>query len=359
MVRAHLCINLAFLPEKPTGLGTYALNLLAHLDWGDLVTLFSPRAVEPYPCCAVPAFLASDGGRWGHLARLGWQQTRLPALYRALKADLLFSPLPESPLSAQCRSVVTVHDLIPLRFPGPFPSLLTRYFQYYVPRVLERAEHILCDSKATASDIIRFYGISAHKITPIALAHDAAHFYPRGLDQGNYFLYVGRQDRHKNLARMIEAFARLRADDYEFWIAGPQDLRQRPPLVAQIDRLGLQRRVRFLDYVPYAQLPALVESAQALLFPTLWEGFGLPVLEAMACGTPVITSNLASLTEIATGAALLVDPYRVEAIADAMQRILTEPGLRTELRERGLVRATQFSWEHTAWQTGELLARFV
>ncbi|BAC91912.1 glycosyltransferase family 4 protein [Gloeobacter violaceus] len=352
---AHLCIDLAFLPTRPTGLGTYALNLLAHLRWDDVVTLFSPRPLEPFPCCLVPPALASDGGRWAHLARLAWQQIRLPALYRTHKADLLFSPLPEAPLARHCRSVVTVHDLIPLRFPGPFPALLTRYFQYYVPQVLHNSEHILCDSEATASDIVRFYGIAAKKLTAIPLAHDAAHFYPRGLAPANYFLYLGRQDRHKNLDRMLQALACLKDRECEFWIAGPRDTRQYPQLLARVQHLNLGGRVRFLDYVPYMELPGLIERAVALLFPTLWEGFGLPVLEAMACGTPVITSNLASLSEIAADAALLVDPYRVGAIAAAMHRILNEPGLRHQLQVQGLARASLFRWDRTARRTAEVL----
>jgi glycosyltransferase involved in cell wall biosynthesis len=354
---AHLCIDLAFLPAKPTGLGTYALNLLGNLCWDDVVTVFAPRALEPFACCLVSPALASDGGRWGHLARLAWQQTRLPVLYRAHKADLLFSPLPEAPLVRRCRSVVTVHDLIPLRFPGPFPSLLTRYFQYYVPQVLSNSEHILCDSEATASDIVRFYGIAAKKLTPIPLAYDATHFYPRGLAPANYFLYLGRQDRHKNLDRMLQALAQLQERECEFWIAGPRDTRQYPQLLARVRQLNLGERVRFLDYVPYAELPGLIERAIALLFPTLWEGFGLPVLEAMACGTPVITSNLASLGEIAADAALLVDPYRVEAIASAMHQVLCDSGLRTHLRFLGLARARRFSWERTARRTCEVLVR--
>ncbi len=353
----QLCIDLTFLPQKPTGLGTYALNLLDHLNTQG-VTLLSARPRDGYNHYLVPASLASDRGRQAHLARLVWQQVRVPEICRILKADLLFSPVPEAPLDGPCPTVVTVHDLIPLRFPGPFPSLLTKYFQFYIPRVLHRAAHIICDSEATAQDIVQFYNIAPAKITPIPLAHDAAHFYPRALPVGNYFLYLGRQDAHKNLDRLITAFARLKGD-CELWLAGPPDPRRTPMLKAQIAAMSLGRRVRFLDYVPYEALPALIEQAIALVFPTLWEGFGLPVLEAMACGTPVITSSLASLPEVAGDAALYVDPYCVASIAEAMHAVASTANLRTALRERGLVRAAQFSWQKTAEATAAALARYL
>jgi glycosyltransferase involved in cell wall biosynthesis len=353
----RLCVDLSFLPERPTGLGTYALNLLGHLPREELAVL-TPRPLAGIHCLSVPKALSSERGRRGHLARLWWRQTRLPMLYRRLQAQLLFSPVPEAPLNGGCRYVVTVHDLIPLRFPGRFPALLTSYFRHFVPHVLARAEHILCDSQATAADIVQFYGIAEQKITPVALAHDADHFYPRHLPKKNYFLYVGRQDTYKNLSRMIAAFAVL-PEEYEFWLAGPADARQAPLLHAQVDALQLGGRVRFLDYVPYARLPELFEQAVALMFPTLWEGFGLPVLEAMACGTPVITSRLSSLPEVAGDAALLVDPYCIGEIAEAMRAVALDTELCARLSAEGLKRAGQFSWQRTGEQTARILQQFL
>ena len=126
-----------------------------------------------------------------------------------------------------------------------------------------------------------------------------------------------------------------------------------------MQELGISHQVKFLDYVPYDDLPKIIRSAIALVFPSLWEGFGLPVLEAMACGTPVITSNLSSLPEVAGDAAILIDPYKVEEITDAMQAIANETGLRSHLSQLGLQRATQFSWEKTGQATVEVLKRFL
>lgn len=159
---------------------------------------------------------------------------------------------------------------------------------------------------------------------------------------------------------MIDAFAALpHCHHYQLWLAGPSDRRYTPLLKAQVDQLGLTNQVKFLDYVPYNQLPLLLNQALALVFPSLWEGFGLPVLEAMACGTPVITSNLSSLPEVAGEAAILIDPYNTGAIAEAMQAVSSDGAMRSHLRHAGLTQARQFSWVKTGQATVEILKRYI
>ncbi|MBF2026853.1 MAG: glycosyltransferase family 4 protein [Oscillatoriales cyanobacterium C42_A2020_001] len=351
-------INLAFLPVKPTGLATYAINLLPCLQSLD-PTLLVAHPREGFDCYPAPAGLTHEQGRQGHFSRLQWTQFQLPGIYRQLKSTLLFSPIPEAPLWSGCRFVVTVHDLIPLRFFRKFTPLWA-YQRYYMPLVLQQAQHIICNSHATAQDVVDFFKIPASKITPILLAHDAENFRFLDLPTRNYFLYLGRNDPYKNLQRLIAAFAQLPDRlSYELWIAGPGDDRYSPALVEQIAELGLTAQVKFLDYVPYAELPVVINQAIALVVPSLWEGFGLPVLEAMACGTPVITSNLSSLPEVTGDAALLVDPYDINAIADAMHTLAINPTLRSQLRAASLARASQFSWEKTGNATVEILKQFI
>jgi len=351
----QLVFNLAFLSAKPTGLSTYARNLLPHLTPFHPL-LFTPQDLEGFHCQTVSTALSADRGTKGHLSRLLWYQTQLPRLLKRVEQPFLFSPIPEAPLFCPCPFVVTVHDLIPLRISKPF-SRLTAYFRYYIPLVLHQAQHLICDSEATCRDVVDFYGISSRKLTPIALSYDAAHFRPQGFSTANYLLCLTRHDLHKNLPRVIQAYASLKTDA-ELWIAGPATV-YTPGLQTLVQELALQERVKFLDYVPYAELPRLLEQALALVFPSLWEGFGLPVLEAMACGTPVITSNLASLPEVAGDAALLVDPYDSGAIAQAMQAILTQPQLRAQLRQAGLERVTHFSWSKTGAETAAVLNQFL
>lgn len=351
-------INLAFLPLKPTGLATYALNLLPHLRSLDPL-LFAAQPQPGFETRLIPANLTHEQGRKGHFSRLLWTQLQLPSLYRQARSPLLFSPIPEAPLWSGCRYVVTVHDLIPLRFFKPNTPLWA-YQRYYLPLVLQQAAHILCNSQATATDVMDFFHIPAHKLTPIPLAHDAQHFRPLSLPTRNYFLYLGRNDPYKNLAGAIAAFAQLpHRADYELWIAGPMDDRYTPALLAQIAELGVEAQIKFLSYVPYAELPTVINQAIALVMPSLWEGFGLPVLEAMACGTPVITSNLSSLPEVTGEAALLVDPYDPAAIAQAMHQLLQDPSLRSHLQTASLHRASQFSWAKTGQATIEILQTYL
>ncbi|MBD2683017.1 MULTISPECIES: glycosyltransferase family 1 protein [Nostoc] len=353
-----LLINLSFLLNQPTGISTYALNLLPHLQ-KLYPTLLVSQNIFGYNCYPSPANLTPEQGVKGHLKRLVWTQFKLPQIYRQLKSQILFSLLPEAPIYTNCRFVVMVHDFIPLRFPKSF-SPLTYYHRYYIPQVINQAQHIVCNSQATAKDITDFYQIPASKITPIPLAHDRTHFRFLNLPTRNYFLYIGRQNTYKNLHGLIAAFAALpNNSNYELWLAGPSDRRYTPTLKAQVAQLGITHRVKFLDYVPYSELPKIINQAIALVFPSLWEGFGLPVLEAMACGTPVITSNLSSLPEVAGDAAILIDPYNTREITEAMEAIATDSALRSRLSNQGIIRCQQFSWEKTGQATAEVLSRYV
>jgi glycosyltransferase involved in cell wall biosynthesis len=357
-----LIINLSVLFAKPTGISNYTRNLFPYLKSLD-PTLLTAQKYPDFNCYLISDNLTPAHGTKGHFRRLIWTQFQLPKIYCKLQSNLLFSPIPEAPLRTSCRFIVMVHDLIPLRFPKRFSPLLP-YFKSYIPQVLEQAEHILCNSTATAKDIVDFYQISLTKITPIYLAYDANCFRKLELENNRdrnppYFLYLGRHDSYKNLHRLIEAFAKVDGHDCQLWLAGPSDERYTPKLQAQAKELGVSDRLKFLDYVAYDKLPILLNQALALVFPTLWEGFGLPVLEAMACGTPVITSNLASLPEVAAEAAILVDPYRSQEIAAAMQAIAEDAQLRSRLSLLGLQRASQFSWAKTGQATVEILQKYL
>jgi glycosyltransferase involved in cell wall biosynthesis len=357
---SDLLVNLSLLFDKPTGIATYAANVFPYLKSLDSTLLVSHNYPE-YKCYPVPANLTPAQGTKGHLRRLLWTQFRLPKIYRQLRSRLIFSPVPEMSLYSKCRSVVMVHDLIPLRFPNP-RSPLTLYFRYYFPEVLRQAEHIICNSKATAEDLTNFFGIDAAKITPIPLAYDASHFRPQNIPPSSipYFLYIGRHDPYKNLHRLIAAFARMsKCRDCQLWIAGSPDSRYTPKLQEQVKELGLIDRVKFLDYVPYDRLPIVISQAISLVFPTLWEGFGIPVLEAMGCGTPVITSNLSSLPEVSGDAAILVDPYNIAAISQAMKAIANDSNLRFHLSNLSLQQASKFSWAKTGAKTVDVLSRFL
>jgi glycosyltransferase involved in cell wall biosynthesis len=353
-----LLVNLSFLLTKPTGITTYTLNLLPYLQQLE-PTLLTSQSFPTYNCFPIPPNQTPEQGIKGHLNRLKWTQFQLPKIYQNLKSNLLFSPITEAPLYTHCRFIVMSHDMIPLRFPKPF-SPLTPYHRYYTPQVLNQSQHIICNSQATAKDITDFYNIPSYKITSIPLACDSSHFQFLNLPTRNYFLYIGRQNPYKNLQRLITAFSAIpNRNDYELWLAGPYDQRYSPLLEKQVAELEITPKVKFLKYVPYNQLPIIINQAIALVFPTLWEGFGLPVLEAMACGTPVITSNISSLPEVAGDAAILINPYNSGEITAAMQAIINDSELRKQLSEKGLKRANQFSWEKTGKATVEVLKQYL
>jgi glycosyltransferase involved in cell wall biosynthesis len=359
MIDSHqLIINLSILFSQPTGISNYAKNLFPYLKSLN-PTILTAQNCPDFNCYPVPNNLTPADGTKGHLNRLLWTQFQLPKIYQKLKSQLLFSPIPEAPLYTNCRFIVMSHDMIPLRFPKRF-SPLTPYHLYYVPQVLNQAQHIICNSHATAKDLVEFFHIPSNKITPIPLAYDSSHFQFLNLPTRNYFLYIGRQDPYKNLQGLITAFSALpHRNDYELWLAGPYDKRYSPLLETQTQELGINHLVKFLNYVSYDELPIIINQALALVFPTLWEGFGLPVLEAMACGTPVITSNISSLPEVAGDAAILINPYNIEEITAAMKIIINDSETRKQLSQKGLKRADQFSWEKTGSATVEVLKKYL
>ncbi|HAN45748.1 MAG TPA: mannosyltransferase [Cyanobacteria bacterium UBA8156] len=338
-----LLLNFSCLRSQPTGLGVYAQQILPYLH--DLHPYLLAPEPQGFPGESSPPAQA-------HLRRLWWTQTVLPQIYRRVGAALLFSPVPEAPIGTGCRFVVTVHDLIPLRF-GPPTGKLAAYFRYFLPLVLREAIAILCNSHTTATELQHHFAVPTTKLQVIPLACDRDRFQPSGVSPEPYFLYVGRPDRHKNLAGLLQSFALL-AWEGELWIAGAADPRYTPKLQQLAQYLGIGSRVRWLQYVP--DLPRLYQRAIALVMPSLWEGFGLPALEAMACGTPVICSGNAGLAETTGPAALHIDPHQPAAIAQAMQALLENNSLRDRLRQAGLNRSAQFSWAQTGRATAQVLA---
>ena len=364
MTNSHLLINLSFLLTEPTGISTYAANVFPYLKKID-PTLLTANNYPDFKCHFIPDNLTPSQGTKGHFNRLLWTQFKLPKIYKQLKAELLFSPIPEAPLYQNCRTIIMVHDLIPLRFPR-WNSALTQYFKWWFPEVVRQSEHIICNSQATANDLIDFFQVPAKKITPILLAYNAQHFRQLenlsllNTDSKPYFLYLGRHDPHKNLTRLLTAFSQLsQFKDYQLWLAGPKDKRYTPKLAEQAQALGIENQVKFLDYVSYQQLPMLLNQAFALVFPSLWEGFGFPVIEAMACGTPVITSNLSSLPEVAGDAAILVNPYEVQELTHAMELLIEYQEMRSQLIDLSLEQASRFSWEKTGRETESVLQNFL
>ena len=288
------------------------------------------------------------------------QQWAVPPLLRRLQADLYHSPYYLMPYRPGVPALLTVYDLIPLLFPEHASFRAGLLFRWATALALRAAGHVLTPSESTRCDLLSVYRLPAEKVTSVPLAADPA-LCPRpeaeiealrrkhGLPEA-YVLYLGSNKPHKNLTRLVEAWARLQPQSYPLVIAGAWNPRYQESRL-RAETLGLRPSVLWLGPIPESDLPALYAGATAFVFPSLYEGFGLPVLEAMACGAPVVCARTSSLLEVGADAALYFDPTSVAAMADALKRALADPGLRTDLRQRGLARAAQFSWERTARQT--------
>jgi len=297
-------------------------------------------------------------GATGHL----WEQLYLPS---AVRGRLLWSPNNTGPL-AIARQVCNIHDLIPLDHPEWFNRRFASWYEWLLPRLAKKVQHIIAISQFTKQRIVERLGVKPEKVTVIPNGVDDR-FSPRtpeeiqavrrslGIHAPAYILCVGSLEPRKNLRRLLEAWARVQPwldADVELVVAGAKGS-SRVFDTVQID--PLPPRVQFTGYVSDEQLPCLYAGALALVYPSLYEGFGLPPLEAMACGTPVVTSDGTSLPEVAAEAAVLVNPEDVDSIAQGIRHVVSSSALREELRRLGLERASRTSWERTPQHTLQLL----
>lgn len=294
------------------------------------------------------------------------EQVIWPRLLRESRADVFHSPYFVAPLFATCPVIITVHDLIFDRYPEYMPWGWSRpYYAYYgwlMRQGTRRAHRILAVSRATSSDLTRYYGVPPDKVMVIPAGADPS--LSRVMDADRlreirrryalerpFVLAVGTRRPHKNLARLVRAFVYAKAHaTHQLVFAGPGDPRF-PDKARQTAReLGMNEHVRFLEWVPEADLPALYTLADLVVVPSLVEGFGLPALEAMACGTPVAAANNTSLPEIVGEAGALFDPLDVKALADVLRELLHDPARRQRQAEAGQRRAAMFNWTNVAAQ---------
>jgi len=336
----------------PTGTETYSYNLIRSLLSLGEAHRFRLYFRTPPPEGTFPGAetrVMPLPRLWTHL-RLSWEMICRPP-------DLLFVPAHVLPLLHPRLSLATVHDLGYLSFPRAHPTLQRLYLDLSTRWNARAAAHLLADSEATKADLVASYGTPADKITvaypgydeslspvrdPAAIAGAKARY---GI-AGDYFLYLGTLQPRKNLSLLISAFVALKPLP-TLVLAGRRGWLY-DDLLAQTVRLRLEDRVLFPGYIPQADKAALLSGALAFVFPSLYEGFGLPVLEAQACGCPVICSNTSSLPEAAGEGALLVDPTDSSALAEGMARLRDDPALRASLVERGFANLRRFSWKRCA-----------
>ena len=358
------------------GLGRYAENLarsLLHRDPERFVLFYNrtssshlPPGLDGIPERTVPAgYKPWRMAVWlGQLAHIGFDRL-LPGAELFHATEHLLMPLRHIPC------VLTIHDLVFRLFPHYHKPLNYAFLNLAMPLFAHRANHLIAVSHFTKQDLTRLYGVDPAKITVI---HEAAdpHFCPQPMEEiirvrrkyhlpEHFILGVGTLEPRKNYQRLVQAFAQLRqtcgagdrklnTGEWRLVIAGGKGWLYQP-FLRQLEESGLEHEVILLGRVPDEDLPALYSAATLFVFPSLYEGFGLPPLEAMACGTAVLCSRAASLPEVGGEAAGYFDPISVEEIAHAMYEVLVDKALQKEMRERGLRQANRFSWERTAKET--------
>jgi len=341
-----IALNARFYSHRPTGMQRYAMEMAARLS-DDLDVVRPKRPLR---------------GAEGH----AWEQAWLPGTVRG---RLLWSPNNTGPLAVR-RQVCTIHDIIPLDCPEWFRANFSRWYEWLMPRLARRVQHVIAISEFTKQRVMDRLGVPAERITVIHNGVDGC-FHPRSADEiaevrqelaiptPHYVLCLGSLEPRKNVGRLLAAWEQILErvpEDVHLVVAGA---RGSSLVFSDVALERVPDRVHFTGYVKQERLPALYSGALAMVYPSLYEGFGLPPLEAMACGAPVVTSSTTSIPEVTGDAAVLVDPANVEAIAAGMRRVIEDSSLRESLRRAGLERAKIFDWDEAAATTRALLHQLV
>lgn len=352
---------------RSAGINWYIYNLLQRLPDAD-------PGIEYTVFLHEPGYVGREGQRLRRSrlptrrppVRIAWEQAVQPWAARRAGLDLLHCPAFVGPLAGSIPFVVTVHDLSFLLFPQGFRGWKRRYLRTLTGLSVRRARRVVAVSESTRQDLVQLYGLDPERVDvvhngvdaafrPLPAAEVAAFRSRRGLPE-RFLLFVGTLEPRKNIVRLVEAYARLPVPRVPLMLVGGKGWFYEEMLV-RVEELDLADEVCFVGYVPTEELPYWYNAAEVLAYPSLYEGFGLPALEAMACGTPVVTSSTSSLPEVVGQAGMMVEPTDVAALTAALQRVLDDAGLREEMRAAGQARAARFSWPETARATAAVYRR--
>jgi len=349
--------------DKPSGIGVFTINIVNELaSINKDVTVWtidaSHLSFDRERYFKVFLKIKKMFQRSLFLFRTVWDQLVFPFLAARAGCDIVYFPIPEGFLFSSIPQVVTVYDLHPIQFSNEVPFYRNLSFRFRIPWVLRRADAIITISDNTKKDIVRILAIEPDKIHVIECGYDSARFKPvermdaiaqkYNLIDTKYVLTVGNLVRHKNISNLVKAFGMSNVKASLVICGTKKDSKYLREIQSIITQLGIGERVIFLDYVDVADLPALYSNASLFAFPSLHEGFGIPLLEAMACGVPVLTSNTSSMPDVVGDAAFLVDPNNIEEIAHGIKLIFDDEALRDTMRQKGIERVKLFSWKDSA-----------
>ncbi len=299
--------------------------------------------------------------------RILYEQTILPLRMRLRRIDVMLNAGMTAPFFTSARSVLALHDVQHENQPQNFSRTQRFFLKTIIGKSARRADHIITLSEKARADIMRYYDIPGERVSVVHLAASAELFHRYGREKvekviqkyslpERFIVYLASSLPHKNYMRLLPAFKEVlqRDPSIKLVLTGARDYGA-PEVRAKIRELGLEEDVFMLDWLPFEDIPLIYSASTMLVFPSLHEGFGLPIIEAMACGVPVVCSDMEPMREVAGGAALLVDPMDEKAIAGGILKVLTDGELRRGLIQKGLKRAQDFSWEKTARKTLSIL----
>lgn len=347
---------------RRAGIHHYISQLLGNLSYGDSelrFTIFTNNSVDL--ALLSPGEIVTTGWPTGQpLVRIIWEQLMWPLAAVRHEIDLLHSMAFVTPVLRPCPAVVTVYDLSFIHYPERFPRLKRAYLTNQTRRSCQTAARVITISESGRQDVHRFYKIPIEKIDVVPPGVGDEYF-PRDSDEveafrnrlslpSQFILHVGTLQPRKNIGMLIDAFAKLHHPGVELILVGGKGWSYQE-LFTRVSHLGLEKKVRFAGYVPDAELPFWYNAATALVFPSIYEGFGLPIIQAMACGTPVIAARTSAIPEAAGAAALYFDPQNESALVEHMAAVLDDPQIAVTMRERGVAQAYEFSWP----KAGQLL----
>lgn len=356
-------INATILDNKPTGLGIFTINIIKAL-----ANLASPEdkiiVYTSVPECfqnvnvqvkKVTHLVQPKYGKKAGILRFLWLQFIFPFLVKKDHCDVVYSTTHQGNLFINHKQVLTIHDLLAIKFPNQY-KLQYLYFKYIIPHLLRISPLLFTVSENTKNDIIDYYQFNKEKISVVYNSIDNKHFIRKHdliftENFGDYILFLGASYPHKNVEKAIEAFLKY-IDQGEKKI-NLLIVNKKNDYIESVKKNfrkneAFNRNVKFLDYVTYQDLPYLYSNAEALLYPSLYEGFGIPPLEAMACGCPVIASKNSSLPEVCGNSAIYIDPHEEISIINGIKEILEDGSLKNDLSNRGLNQVKNFSWEKSA-----------
>lgn len=355
-----------------SGISQYMVNIfkrLPELSGDDAYVLFMARSDREHFDIGHPRMKIVDYPDWigSPVVNILWHLFWLPVALAKNGCDCVFLPAGNRRLGwwYGVPSISTVHDLSQLHVEGKYDPLRMLYIKRVLPRLMKRLSHIVSVSKATRRDLVTHAGIDSQRIDVIYNGADLESYQPQDKTKAArrvkrelgisapYILYTARLEHPgKNHVRLVKAFAQLKQDSnipHKLVLAG-SPWYGAEAIYAAVRAYGLEQQVRFPGFVPNSELPTLYAGADLFVFPSLFEGFGIPLLEAMACGTPLCASKVASIPEVVRNAGLLFDPLKVDEIQQAMDQLLTDKKLRADMVRRGLRQARLFSWEDSARQ---------